>query len=467
MKESFFTLAPERIQYQKFWKDIRKRNRWLILLRYGAFFLLSTLIIGIIIFQNIYGILTKEDIIPLIIIAASILFYNILFHFYWRFDREKRIRVFKIHGLRFSLFQICTDFLALMLFIYYTGGVESPLYVFFIFHVIIGSLFLPGRIINLIITITLAITCCGALLEYNGFILHHHINGWFQAGLYQNQIFVIVFFVFHSIALYFSIYLANSIARQLYQRERDLTIAYNDLQNAEKTKQKYVMSVVHDLKTPIAAAQTYLNMILDKTLGDIKDDQLRPLKRSQHRLENAIETINKVLQISRLKLGEESNETVSINVKDVIEEIYKEMRVLFESKNIHFDLVYNKEADYTILAENELIKLALSNLLSNAHKYTHENGKVEVTLVIEDGKVIISVADNGIGIPESAKVKIFQEFYRTPLSKKDGVEGTGLGMSIVKNIVEKYKGSISFKSPSYLGDAEHPGTEFVVTFHKS
>jgi len=463
MKESFFTLVPERIQYEKFWRDIRRRNRWLILLRYGAFGLLFSLIIGIIIFQNVYGLYMSSDIIPLFLIAGSILLYNLLFHYYWHFDREKRIRIFKIHGLRFSLVQICTDFFALMLFIYYTGGVESPLFVFFIFHVIIGSLFLPGRIINLIISIMLVMTCCGAILEYQGLISHNHINGWFEAGLYKNQIFIIIFFIINSISLYFSIYLANSIARQLYKRERDLTIAYDELQNAEKTKQKYVMSVVHDLKTPIAAAQTYLNMILDRTLGDIKDEHLRPLERSQHRLENAIETIGKVLQISRLKLGNENEEIEKVNITELIEEIYKEMHVLFETKNITFNLIYNTEADYSVWGEYELIKLALSNLLSNANKYTQPGGKVEVTLVLDDGKIIISFADNGIGIPESSKDKIFQEFYRTPLSKQDGTEGTGLGMSIVKQIIDKYEGSVSFKSPSYLGDEQRPGTEFIVT----
>lgn len=461
MKEAFFTLAPERIQYEKFWSDIRKRNRWLILLRYAAFTLLFSLIIGIIVFQNIFSIYQKSNIIPLFLIALSILVYNIIFHIYWNIDREKRIKIFKIHGLRFSLLQICVDFIALMLFIYYTGGVESPLYIFFIFHVIIGSLFLPGRIINLIIALTLVTTATGAIFEFYSLIPHHHISGWLESGLYQNEVYLTVFFLINAITLFFSIYLANSIARQLYQREKDLTIAYDNLKNAEKNKQKYVMSVVHDLKTPIAAAQTYLNMILDKTLGDIKEEHLRPLERSQHRLDNAIETINKVLQISKLKLESEPIAIEDVNIKKIIDEIYADMHVLFESKNLSFNLVINPETNYIIQAEQELIKLALSNLLSNALKYTPNNGKVEVTLVQQDENIIISVADTGIGIPDSAKEKIFQEFFRTPLSKKEGIEGTGLGMSIVKQIIEKYNGTINFKSPSYLGNSENPGTEFI------
>ena len=466
MRESFFTLTPERVQYDKFWHDIRKRNRWLILLRYGASGLLFSLIIGIIIFQNLYNLYEPADIVPLFTIAGSILIYNILFHSYWHYDREKRKRIFKIHGLRFSLLQICTDFIALMLFIYYTGGVESPLYVFFIFHVIIGSLFLPGRIINLIITLTLALTCLGAVLEYNGAIIHNHLNGWFDAGLYQNQIYVAVFFLINAIALYFSIYLANSIARQLYNREKDLTIAYQDLQNAEKAKQKYVMSVVHDLKTPIAAVITYLNLILDKTLGEVKEDHQKPLERSKYRLDVAIETINKILQISKLKLNTEPEEIEIVNIKDIIREIHKDMRILFDSKSMEFKFDFGLEEDYSIQAGNEMIKLALSNLLSNALKYTQQKGKVLVKMSLEADNVRITIADSGIGIPEQAKEKIFQEFYRTPLSRKEGIEGAGLGMSIVKQIVDKFKGTISFRSPSDIGDAENPGTEFIVSLPK-
>ncbi|MFH1052344.1 MAG: HAMP domain-containing sensor histidine kinase [bacterium] len=468
MKEPFFILAPERVRYSRFWVEIRKRNRWLIMLRYGAVGMLCSLILGIIVLKTTFSLYNFNEILPLVIIAISILVYNLLFHYYWHYDREKRIRKYKIHGLRFSLTQICTDLLALMLFIYYTGGVESPIYVFFIFHVIIGSLFLPGRIISLIITLTLIGTCGASFLEYYNIIPHHHISGWLGLELYQNLFYIIVHFLFFGIALYLSIYLANSIARQLYRRSKDLTIAYEELENAEKTKSKYVMSVVHDLKTPIAAVATYLNMILDRTLGEVKEELLNPLERSKYRLDRAIETIDNILRISQIKLSSTPEELTDVDIGEIFRDIYKDVNVLLEAKNLEYKLIDESDDGLIIQGEPALLKLAFSNLVSNACKYTRNNGRIEVKLSFTGKNATVNIADSGIGIPDDAKDKIFQEFYRTPLSKKAGFEGTGLGMSIVKYIIEKHHGSIEVKSPSDLGDnQENPGTEFVVSIPKS
>jgi signal transduction histidine kinase len=468
MKEPFFTLMPERIRYDKLWIEIRKRNKWLIMLRYGAVGMLFSFILGIILLKFFFSVEYYTDIIPLVIISCTILLYNIFFHWFWLIDREKRIHKFKIYGLRFSLVQICIDLTALMLFIYYTGGVESPLYAFFIFHVIIGSIVLPGRIVALVISLTLAITFSGAWMEYYQIIPHFHIAGWIEFNLYQNNIYIITYFLFFAITLFLSIYLANKIARELYQREKDLTLAYNELAEAEKNKTKYVMSVVHDLKTPISAALTYLNMILDNTLGELKKEHKRPLERSKLRLEKAFNTINDILHISQLKLGINTIENKNIILMDLIKEIRDEMNVLLSSKNLNFELSGNQKDKLIVKGDSKLLKLAFSNLISNSYKYTRKNGKIEVKLFADNNQIKILIADSGIGIPNESKDKIFNDFYRTSISKKEGVDGTGLGMSIVKFIIENYNGKISFESPSYLKiDENNPGTMFMIVLPRS
>jgi signal transduction histidine kinase len=288
------------------------------------------------------------------------------------------------------------------------------------------------------------------------------VQGVLPAPLYDNTAYLFIFFIFFGITLYLSVYLANSIAKQLYRREKDLTIAYEELENAEKAKSRYVMSVVHDLKTPIAAATTYLNMILEGNLGQVPAEQLRPLERSRLRLNHAITTINDILHISQLKLetGIDKADDVDLNV--TFDEIYSEMRVLFRSKNIQYSFWTNSEEKSIIKAEPKLVKLALSNLVSNAYKYTEDGGKVEVRLESGKNGINIRIADNGIGIPDSEKEKIFNDFYRSSVSKSKGIEGTGLGMSIVMQIIQRYGGSVHVESPSYLGSSDRPGTEFVI-----
>lgn len=475
MGGNFLKLVPERVKFDQFWVEIRKRNRWLILLRYGAVFMLTALIVGILILQNIFPKFYINT-LPLWIIAGSILIYNILFHLLWHYLSKKRKWYLQkksefidrgFHSLHFSLLQICFDLIALLLFIYYTGGVETPLFVFFIFHIIIGSLFLPGEIIAILVTFVLGISITGSLLELNGIIPHYAISGYLDTPLYNNEVYLMFFFVTFAIALYLSVYLANSIAKTLYQRERLLTAAYDELEDAEKSKSRYVQAVVHDLKTPIAATLTYIDMILEGNLGEVPRPILRPIERSKIRLSNAIQTINDILHISQVKLESGIQNITKVNLIEIFDEIHKEILFLIENKGIVYSFITQEEEELNIISDPKLLKLALSNLLSNAYKYTESGGKIQITLNETRENLIISIADTGIGIPENELSKIFNAFYRTSLSKSKGIEGSGLGLSMVNEIVAKFNGKIEVKSPSYLSiSKERPGTEFIITLPK-
>lgn len=464
MEDSFFTLVPKRIQYNQFWIGIRKRNLWLIKLRFGAVLMLISLIVGFYILQSVFSdfyINTK----PLWIIAISIFLYNILFYFIWQ-----KIPIHfnnKFNSIHFSLIQISIDFIALLLFIYFTGGIETPLYAFFIFHVIIGSILLPCFLIYTITTITLIISITCALLELYYIIPHYSIQGFLQNPLYDNLSYLIIFFTLFTITLYISIYLANSIAKELYSRERSLTDAYQELENAEKTKSKYVMSVVHDLKTPIVAALTYIDMLLGGNLGILSKEHKHPIERSKIRLNHAINTINDILQISQIRLEDSIGNEEEIVIDKLLYDIYEEMKVLFQSKNIIFVMNFEQK-NIKLKAEYNLLRLAISNIISNAYKYTDISGKVELNCKEDKTNIFISIADNGIGIPEKEKEKIFNEFYRSTISKTKGIEGTGLGMSIVVGILKRYGGNINVASPSYLATGkDRPGSEFNIILPKN
>lgn len=469
-----FTLIPDRCKFDTFWVEVRKRNRWLITLRYFAIIMLASLTAGIEWFR-----VTKENIefntVPLWIIAFSILVYNIVFHLFWKYLSKKRnwkqnIRIIYprkgFHSLHFSLMQICIDFIALMLFIYFTGGVETPLFAFFIFHVIIGSMLLPASVIILIITVTMAVSVTGALLEFHGIIPHYAIKGIMPFTLYSDMTYIVIFFTLFGIVVYMSIYLANSISKQLYRRERALTIAYEKLEEAEKSKSRYVMSVVHDLKTPIAAVITYLDMLLEGSKGELKEGQAQPLERSKIRLTNAITIINDILYISQLKLESTLDKSLDINLIELFGEIFRDFQVLINSKNIKYD--FRSEAIPAIMkGEDRILKLAISNIISNSVKYTDSGGMIHVRIIDNKNNWLISVADTGIGIADTEKRKVFDDFYRTSKSKKRGIEGSGLGLSITLETVRKYGGSIKVESPSYLEISDElPGSEFIIELPK-
>jgi signal transduction histidine kinase len=321
---------------------------------------------------------------------------------------------------------------------------------------------------GLIIALTIVITFTGALLEFWGYVPHFQISGLLAEPLYNNIYYVLIYFTILTISLFLSSYLANSIARQLYNREKMLSIAYKELEQAEKSKTRYVMSVVHDLKTPIAAASTYLNLLLEGTLGRLLPEQVKPLERCKARLSNAINIINDILHISQLKLEEQMEKPTDVPLCKVFSDISEEMKVLFKSKKINYSYTCEKQGELYIRADYNLLRLALSNLVSNAYKYTEDNGIVEISVDDKKDFISITVADNGIGIPQVEIDKIFNDFYRSSISKKKEIEGTGLGLSLVKKIVEKYGGTITVQSPSYLkSDDQRIGTQFTIIFPKS
>ncbi|MCB2204688.1 HAMP domain-containing histidine kinase [bacterium] len=451
-------LAPKWIMYDEFWHTLKRRNLWLITLRYVAvIMLLGLILIGLL----VDGL--RMDELAIGILALIILLYNTIFH---RTHGKLPDGYAAFHGLHFAFLQMFADFMALLVLVYLSGGVESPFFYFFIFHVIIGSLILPRHVINLLIGIAITAITLGSLLELHGIIPHFALEGFLDGNSYTNETYVIVHIILLAGILFVSNYLANSISKELYLRERSLTVAYKRLEDAEEAKSRYVMSVVHDLKTPIAAATTYLNMILDGSLGRIPEALERPLERSRIRLNGAISVVNDILQLTQLKLAEKP-EIARVNLTELINEIYQEMRILFVAKKIRFSTWISSEEDIYVEAEQKLLKLGLSNLISNTHKYTEKGGRVEIHISDDEDNVIIEIADSGIGIPKDEQQKVFQDFYRSSLSKKKGIEGTGLGMSVVLHIIRQFNGRIHLESPSQLADgADHPGTAFFITLPK-
>jgi signal transduction histidine kinase len=137
-----------------------------------------------------------------------------------------------------------------------------------------------------------------------------------------------------------------------------------------------------------------------------------------------------------------------------------------ESKRVKLVFNYNRKSYTNLLGDKFLLTLAISNLIGNAIKYVDRKGIVEVSVDDEENEIIISVSDNGIGIPENELEKIFIEFFRSSRVDKNKQEGAGIGLAIVKQIIEKHNGKISVESPSRLASENKPGTCFKVQIPK-
>jgi len=443
-------------QYEAFWDAIRKRNMWFIKLRYGAVLMLTTLILASEFFLGFK--FTETQTLAISVVTISILIYNVFLHV-----GKKHIKSIagQFNPLHLSLIQMLLDFIALFLLVHFTGGIETPLYMLFVFHMIIGSLVLPGSIIYTVGTIVVLVFGGIVFSEYYLIIPHYTIQGFLNTPLYNDFNYVVSIFTIFSFTMFISVYLANGIARQLYRMEQDLVESINKLNTVEIEKQKYIIGIVHEIKTPLAAVHSYLNLILQKFLGPLNEKVEERLIRASARSEEAINLINDVIKISRFKLFDQFVKE-EIQIEEVINELSNKHSANAEGKKI--ELIFNddRKAFTKIIGDKFLLTLAISNLIGNAIKYVDEDGLIEVK--VEDGEedVVITVCDNGIGIPENEHEKIFKEFFRSSNIKKDEHEGTGIGLSIVKEIIEKHEGKISVESPSRLANQNRPGTCFKI-----
>ncbi len=167
--------------YDEFWDAIRRRNLWFIKLRYGAvamllFFLLTS--------EFFLGFtFTRTQIVALFAVNAAILVYNIVLH---RVRRYLKCTPGQFNPLHFSLLQMVLDLSALLILVYFTGGIETPLFMLFVFHMIIGSLILPGVVIYPLAFVVVVLFYSMVALEYLGIIPHHAINGMLRFSLYNN-----------------------------------------------------------------------------------------------------------------------------------------------------------------------------------------------------------------------------------------------------------------------------------------
>jgi signal transduction histidine kinase len=448
-------------QYEAFWDAIRKRNMWFIRLRYGAVLMLTTLILASEFFLGFK--FTQTQTFATSVITLSILFYNILLHV-----GKKHIKSIaeQFNPLHLSLIQIILDLCSLFLLFHFTGGIETPLYMLFVFHMIIGSLVLPGSIIYTVGTVVV-LTFGGIVFsEYYHIIPHYTIQGFLNTQLYIDFNYVVSIFTIFGFTMFISIYLANGIARQLYRIEQDLVESLDRLNVAELEKQKYIVGIVHEIKTPLTAVHSYLNLILQKFLGPLDGKVEDKLKRASARSEEAISLINDVIKISRFKLFDQFLKE-EIDVAEIMTQLADQHMAIAESKKVKLVFNYNRKSYTNLLGDKFLFTLAISNLIGNAIKYVDRKGLVQVSVDDEENEITISVCDNGIGIPEKELEKIFIEFFRSSRVDKGKQEGAGIGLAIVKQIIEKHNGKISVESPSRLASKNRPGTCFKVQIPKT
>lgn len=239
-------------------------------------------------------------------------------------------------------------------------------------------------------------------------------------------------------------------------------VAFRDVtkdQLLEQAKNEFVSIASHQLLTPVSAAKGYLSMLLAGDFGDFSREQKEYLGKLFQLNQRMIELVDDLLNLSRVELGVLDTAFEAVDVKEFMRNEIKAIEPSAQKKKIA--LAEDLDGPVPdVRVPPRLLRVVLQNLLSNAVKYTPEGGRVTVTLrPTKDGTVehvLFSVTDTGIGIPSKDRERIFTKFYRAENARNSGNDGTGLGLFIVRSVVDALRGTVRFES------VEGKGTTFSV-----
>lgn len=251
----------------------------------------------------------------------------------------------------------------------------------------------------------------------------------------------------------------NAIARQ-GSIAIENALAHAALGKLDQMKSKFVMTVTHELRSPISVVRSLIRTLLAGYVGELSAAQRELLERVQYRADFLQTLIDDLLDLAAGKADVRVQAAVvPVRLDEAVARVVERFKIPAQEKQLTLEWdCACAEGPIKIAATNEGIDRILNNLVSNAVKYTPNGGRVSIKLFAREQRATLEIADSGIGIPEDALPHLFEEFYRAPNAKAQVKEGTGLGLAITKDLIVRYGGHISVQSR--VGQ----GTTFVITF---
>ena len=250
------------------------------------------------------------------------------------------------------------------------------------------------------------------------------------------------------------------LSKELSKYTRLKKMELESFRAREEFRKEFVGNVAHELKTPLFTVQGYISTLLD---GALKDPEVlkKYLKRADKGVDRLIYIVKDLDMITKIEFGDTKLVQSNFNIIEVIENVFDQLEMKAKKKNITLSFDELTPSSVFVHADEERIQQVLTNLLVNSIKYGHNNGTTEVTVEsLSDDKVIVRITDNGEGIEAEHIPRLFERFYRVDKSGARSEGGSGLGLSIVKHIVEAHGEKIFIESKYGIG------SEFSFTLQK-
>ena len=269
-----------------------------------------------------------------------------------------------------------------------------------------------------------------------------------------NSSMLLMVMILLSLVIMFNIYAT------MKDREEQMEVEKIKAEQNSKAKSIFLSNMSHDIRTPMNAIIGYINLAKREDMG--LEDIQSYLDKIEGSSQHLLALINDVLEMSRIESGKMELEEMDVDLGKVMQEVHDMFATQMQEKKVNYTVEYEELTNRAVLCDKNRLNRVLLNLISNAYKFTPEEGSVDVRLRQlasgEEGRGLyeLRVKDSGIGMTKEFAAKVFEAFERERTSTVSGIQGTGLGMAITKSIVDLMGGDISVKT------APGEGTEFII-----
>jgi len=253
----------------------------------------------------------------------------------------------------------------------------------------------------------------------------------------------------------------ESLSKEIDAYAKNKKLELEALKTQEEYRKEFIGNVSHELKTPLFTVQGYISTLLD---GAADDPKIRDkyLKRADKGVDRLIYIVKDLDMITKLEIGDANLTLETFNIIESITNVFDLLEIKAEKKNISLILDTDYPDPIMVTADRERIQQVLTNLVVNSIKYGHQNGTTEISVEdLNSDKLIVRITDNGEGVESIHLTRLFERFYRVDKSGSREEGGSGLGLSIVKHIIEAHGEKIYVESKFGIG------SEFSFTLQKT
>ena len=377
-------------------------------------------------------------------VTLALLVSNLVFYFLIKYFLHSGISNTSNYFRILLNVQILVDFIILTLLLHFSGSIENPFIIVYIFHMILAGILLPVKESFLQTSFALLLIAILVFLEYFQVFPHYPLIGLVKHELYSNFKYLFWTGIIFIVVSYLVVYMVSYVTRQLKKYEEAYRLANIQLEEKDKIKNEYVLKLTHDIKGHLSAILSCLDVVKSKIPGNLNEKQNEFIARAYTRTNYLAGFVKDLLKHTKMQL-QQKLEMEYFSLLESLDKILPPLENRANEKQIKLSYNIDKKID-KIYGNQLLIEEILQNLLINAVSYTPEKGKVWLKISDLKYQIIFEIIDTGIGISQHDLKKIFNEFFRGSDAKKMAPEGTGIGLAMVKHMAKQHEGDITCES---------------------